>query len=80
MISRTAAISERKAARERRRENLLQEKQERLAMEEKERQEAEQAAKEAMVQKRKDERRLAREVCQVDFLLFFLFNSKPFFF
>ena len=65
MVRRTAAITERRAARLRRREDLLREKEEMLAREEKRKQNAEQAAKEAFIQKKREEKRLAREVCQV---------------
>ncbi len=61
MTSRSAAISERRAARERRREELAREREQILAQEEEERRKVERATKEALIQKRREERRLAKQ-------------------
>lgn len=65
MANRSAAILERRAAREERRETMLREKVAKLAQEEEERRKAELAAKEALIQQKREERRLAKQVSQV---------------
>lgn len=62
MANRSVAISERREARERRRENMARERAAKLAREEEERLKAEQEAREALVQQKKEERRLAKLV------------------
>ncbi len=62
MASRTAAIAERKAARDKRRESLLKEKAEQLAREEEERQRVALEAKEALIQQKREDKRLAKQV------------------
>ena len=66
MASRSAAICERRAAREKRREAMMREKAKKLAQEEEEKKRAEQAAREAQLQKRREERRLAKQVRTVN--------------
>lgn len=62
MANRSAAITERRTAREKRRELMAQEKAKRLAREEEERQKAEREAREAQVIQKREERRLAKQV------------------
>lgn len=68
MVSRSAVISERRAAREKRRETMAQEKAERLAREEEEKKRAEREAREALVAQKRVERRLAKQASQDRFL------------
>ena len=75
MANRSAAISERRAAREKRREQVAREKAEKLAVEEAERQRAEREAREALAAQKREERRLAKQVSSGDVMLVTILSS-----